>query len=100
MYAGDTANGGVGWETIAGCLIDVHFYRAVDGVAIHTDLGDIDNHAVFNAGMRCVFQRGNSRHEARSPLALRDAACILCSGFGSLFPTNASEHHDLPISVL
>ena len=80
MDAGDAGNGGVGWETIAGCLIEVHFYRAVDGVAIHTDLGDIDNHTVFDAGMRGIFQRGNSRHEARSPLAWRTAACILLSG--------------------
>jgi hypothetical protein len=67
MDAGDSGNGRIGGETIAGCLIEVHFYRAVDSVAIHTDLRHISNNRIFNAGMRCVLQRGNGCHNAASP---------------------------------
>src|SRR5262245_40213748 len=80
MDAGHTGNGGVGGKTIAGCLIDVHFYRRINGVSVRVDLRHIRNDRIFNAGMWCVFQWGNSRHEACSPLALRAAACILMSG--------------------
>ena len=55
MDAGDAGNGGVGGETIADCLIDVHFYRGIDGIAIHADLRHIDNDAVFNASVRSGF---------------------------------------------
>jgi hypothetical protein len=68
MDAGDAGNGGIGGKTCAGCLIQVHFNRAVDGVAIHADLRHIGNDRIFNAGVGGGFQGGNGCHWQALPL--------------------------------
>ena len=85
MDAGDTGNGGVGGETSAGCLIYMHFYRRIDGVAVHANLGHIGNNGVIMRVCGVCFS-GVIVAMRRALLALRAAAVYFSAGFGSHFP--------------
>jgi len=83
-------------------LIQVTLDNCIDRESIRADLWQVVvNNVVVNAGMG--FYRGNGRHSARSPLALRVKGCILFGESRSPWPQvflNASEHQDLAIIVL
>ena len=51
MNAGDAGNGGVGGETGAGRLVQVHFNGGIDGVAVNADIRHIEDDCIVDAGV-------------------------------------------------